>query len=286
MVQELTREGKYRGSDIPLAFWRVRSHPSYPMHRHEFQELVVVLKGTGIHVTEQGKTPIQAGDVFVVHRQHTHAYEETRDLHLVDILFDMKELGLPVGDIGTLPGFVALFEIEPSARQQTPMAPSMRLNKAQLRDLTLLIDELEHEFQHRQPGWGCAAIGTFMRLITELSRMHSGIDVSGADPSLRLDLVLSYMDEHYQRTFSLAALAQLVNMSVRTFTRRFRELKGCAPGEYIARLRMARAGRLLRSTNRSITDIAFEVGFNDSNYFARQFRRLMGCSPREYRKED
>jgi AraC-like DNA-binding protein len=47
--------------------------------------------------------------------------------------------------------------------------------------------------------------------------------------------------------------------------------------------RINRACSLLRHTDKQITEIAFEVGFNDSNYFTRQFRKTTGLAPRDYR---
>ena len=49
---------------------------------------------------------------------------------------------------------------------------------------------------------------------------------------------------------------------------------------------LLRYGELLLETNKSITDIAFECGFNDSNYFGDSFRKIKGISPRKYRKNE
>jgi AraC-like DNA-binding protein len=65
---------------------------------------------------------------------------------------------------------------------------------------------------------------------------------------------------------------------------------GCVPGEpqclteYVKRLRMARARELLLTTDRSIADIAGEVGYPDQFYFSRQFRAVAGSSPRHFRR--
>jgi AraC-like DNA-binding protein len=63
----------------------------------------------------------------------------------------------------------------------------------------------------------------------------------------------------------------------------FRKATGQTPIEYLVRLRIQKAMELLRTTDRTITEIAMDVGFNDSNYFARQFRRLTDRSPRAFR---
>jgi YesN/AraC family two-component response regulator len=59
---------------------------------------------------------------------------------------------------------------------------------------------------------------------------------------------------------------------------------GCAPADHVTRQRVAHARQLPRQTNRSITDIAFELGCNTSAYFASVFKRLTGQSPRTFRE--
>ena len=60
---------------------------------------------------------------------------------------------------------------------------------------------------------------------------------------------------------------------------------GNSPIAYLIQLRINRAADMLRQGDRSITDIAFDVGFSDSNYFMREFRKVIGISPRIYRRQ-
>ena len=73
-------------------------------------------------------------------------------------------------------------------------------------------------------------------------------------------------------------------MSPRSFLRVFRSATGTSPLAWMLGQRINRACMLLRQTDKPVTEIAFDVGFNDSNYFTRQFRKATGFSPREYRK--
>ena len=66
----------------------------------------------------------------------------------------------------------------------------------------------------------------------------------------------------------------------------FRKATGQTPIEYLVRLRIQRAMDMLRNTDLTVTEIALEVGFNDSNYFTRQFRRILGESPRSFRQRN
>ena len=74
-------------------------------------------------------------------------------------------------------------------------------------------------------------------------------------------------------------------MSKATLMRNFYRATGTTPLQYQMRLRIAEAAMLLRDTEKTLTDIAFEVGFCDSNYFGRQFKRFAASAPGEYRKK-
>ncbi|MBT3191025.1 MAG: helix-turn-helix transcriptional regulator, partial [Verrucomicrobia bacterium] len=74
-------------------------------------------------------------------------------------------------------------------------------------------------------------------------------------------------------------------MSESSLLRAFKQATARAPTQYLLELRLRRARHLLRYTRLNVTEIAFQTGFNDSNYFARQFRKGVGTSPREYRRQ-
>ncbi|MEE4420717.1 MULTISPECIES: helix-turn-helix domain-containing protein [Streptomyces] len=93
------------------------------------------------------------------------------------------------------------------------------------------------------------------------------------------------MDRAYAQPLDVPALARIAHVSPAHFTRTFRATFGETPHRYLQRRRVERAMFLLRDTDRSVTDICFEVGFNSPGTFSRTFRDIIGRSPRTYRKE-
>lgn len=83
---------------------------------------------------------------------------------------------------------------------------------------------------------------------------------------------------------SLGSLARKAGMTPYHFLRTFRSVVGMTPYQYILHTRMTRAAARLRSSGDSISDIAYEAGFNDLSTFNRRFRRLLGASPGRYRE--
>ncbi len=99
----------------------------------------------------------------------------------------------------------------------------------------------------------------------------------------RISLVLDYILTHPTQKFTLAKLSQMAGVSESTFRRLFKKQTGKSPNEFIRNQRLISAARLLLITDDYINDIAYEVGFEDVNYFIRVFKKNFGVSPRKYR---
>jgi len=91
------------------------------------------------------------------------------------------------------------------------------------------------------------------------------------------------VDANYLEDLSLEEIAGLANMSIATFKRKFKQYVGDSPGNYIRKKRLQLAANELLYTKKSISEIAFDCGFNDSNYFAKAFSKQFGKSPTAYR---
>lgn len=102
----------------------------------------------------------------------------------------------------------------------------------------------------------------------------------------KIQEVATYIFEHYTENILLEDVADKFDMSKSFLSKRFKTATGFGFKEYIINLRIQNACRLLLETDKSITDIAFECGFNDSNYFGDSFRKIKGISPRKYRKNE
>ncbi len=92
------------------------------------------------------------------------------------------------------------------------------------------------------------------------------------------------MDRSFADALDIEALADTVHLSRAHFIRSFRATFGETPHRYLQRRRIERAMAFLRETDRSVTEICFDVGFSSLGTFSRTFRAIVGCSPREYRE--
>jgi AraC-like DNA-binding protein len=91
------------------------------------------------------------------------------------------------------------------------------------------------------------------------------------------------MDRAYAEPLDVASVARVAHISEAHFSRSFRAVFGETPHRYLQRRRVERSMFLLRETERSITDICFDVGFMSLGTFSRTFREIIGESPSSYR---
>ena len=94
---------------------------------------------------------------------------------------------------------------------------------------------------------------------------------------------LAYLEENYTADTCNEYLALLCNMSKYHFIKTFKDVMGMPPHKYITQLIIDKSKQLLEHTDMKISEIASEVGFDDSLYFSRLFKKKCGCSPSSYR---
>ena len=82
---------------------------------------------------------------------------------------------------------------------------------------------------------------------------------------------------------SLRDMSRVAYLSTFHFNRVFHQITGLPPAKFISAMRLEEAKRLLLNTNRSITDISFEVGYTSLSTFTRRFTQRVGLGPREFR---
>lgn len=108
---------------------------------------------------------------------------------------------------------------------------------------------------------------------------------SSSLPGYKMQQVTDWITEHLAEEFNLARLAALVGLSKFHFNRLFKSALGVSPSHYQITLRLNAARQLLRETDKSIMDVALDVGYTNPSHFARLFQRETGLSPSEYRRK-
>jgi AraC family transcriptional regulator len=109
--------------------------------------------------------------------------------------------------------------------------------------------------------------------------------VKGGLGSARLRQVIDYIEAHLADDLSLAMLASIAGLSLHHFGETFRQSMGVPPHRFVLSRRIERAKILLLSTDMTITQIAFAVGYSSQSHFATKFRQAAGATPQRFRIE-
>jgi quercetin dioxygenase-like cupin family protein len=202
---------------------------SFPPHNHDFSELAIVLRGTGTHIVEAESFAIRSGDAFVIHENTVHGFRDARNLTLCNIMYDPKRYPGFDTHVSGLPGYHALFRLEPHFHKQGIFGSRLRLRPAEMRRLTAILDSLRREFTDQSPGYASLLAAHFAHLVIFLARSYSAHDDFADSRVWRLANTISYMDEHFQRSLAIDDLARRTHLSTSHFSREFNAAIGTSP---------------------------------------------------------
>jgi AraC-like DNA-binding protein len=264
----------------------IHDAPELPIGKSELIMLVMIQKGKAVHVVNNQSFPISAGDVFVINGKLNHSFKQIDALTLISVVFDPVELNMDKWDIGDLPGFRPLFLLEPEYHEPRRYTGRLELNGNEMRKTQSIITRLEDEINNKNPGFKMDAKAIFIRLLIYLSRCYQ--DSARTNPHtmslMRVAKAIEYLDKHFLDDINYHELSHIAGMSQRHFQRVFRHALDCGARQYVIRLRIRKAMQMLRETALSVSEISFECGFEDSNYFSRMFRKYSGSTPLRYRQ--
>ena len=139
---------------------------------------------------------------------------------------------------------------------------------------------------------GIESINEFLKLILELSKhkeykLLSTVQVrnyNDDDSMNRFHKIIDYIIENYNTNLSMANIAEKIGMDSSQFSRCFKKASGNTFTEFINRLRINRACQLLTETEKYISTICYEVGYNNVANFNRRFIEIKKMTPSKYRK--
>lgn len=123
-------------------------------------------------------------------------------------------------------------------------------------------------------------------LMNSLDRfLDNMIDNRTTVNSRMINQACNYIINNCHRNLTLEEVAQTVHLSAFYFSRVFKQEKGCNFVEFLTKVRVERAKKLLTNTDLSVVRIALESGYQDASYFCRVFRQEAGLTPNQYRNQ-
>ena len=252
----------------------------FPGESHDFWELVYVDKGEILATAGEREFPLYCGQMLFHQPNEWHNIRANGAVapNVMIVSFSSRSIAMRrfVGKVMTLN----------SAEKQllsSVLSESRRMFDSPLDDpfdhtLTVSADApLGGEQQ-----LGCYLTQLLISLARRMAEHHDTERKVGT--TALLDEIRHYMENNISKKLTLGQLAAEFHISQSYLKKLFSEYTGTGAVHYFLRLRTEKAKELLRESEKNISQIAEELGYDNVYYFSNQFRRIAGMSPLEYRR--
>ncbi|QIQ21976.1 HTH-type transcriptional activator RhaS [Zophobihabitans entericus] len=267
MVQKLYSDDFFVSHEQAIAIEPRVPQYAYPEHFHDFNEIVIVTGGKGMHILNGKPYDLHAGMIFYIEAADHHLYENVDDLVLTNILYRHPDSFHFLNNISSL---LPDRETEPDTH--------WCLDKRNFQQVQKVIDEMVN--QRSLPAVQKESL--FLQMLISLQQGRYFEQGQGKTED-RIHQLLRWLKIHFYEEIDWLQLAEKFSLSLRTLHRHMKNDTGYTPQRYLTKLRLSEAYYQLCHTDKSITHIALDCGFNDSAYFATSFKNEFELTPRDLR---
>lgn len=283
------KETKIHGNiDFPYASFsgRIpRQFREFPVHYHDFFEIIFIVKGTMKVVIERQEFFPQMSDIVLVPPKTEHGFfqNESDECFYYTILFNIELID----------------NDEKSATYKKYLVPYK--NKAELKEYFIkkgtafsakIFPSVTYLIRHRHERYTtnelmiksklCELIFYFQEILVE-DKIR---DIKNSEKLnvTRLKPVLNYIYQNFNRKISVREIADYAGYSESYFMTLFKKTTNLSVVDFINQIRIKRAGQLLCETDLRVSEISMQVDFGNFSYFIRCFKKEFGKSPSAFRK--
>jgi AraC-like DNA-binding protein len=249
-------------------------------HFHEEYELIYIIKGLGVRLVGDHFSNFSSGELVLVGANLPHLWRTTKNYHSVDrIIIKFKEM----------PGSVKLFSLPEFSDIRQLLFKSMDGisfgSETEMRVKKLIVG-LEGEL-------GAGRWVKLLAILNELSKSKDYITLSkpligptvNVKDEVRFSKVMRFISENYRQDLTLDEIAGIASMTTQSFCRYFKKRTNKTYIQFLNEYRIGKASVLLIEKKLTVSEIAYETGFNAITNFNRAFKKFHNCSPVEYQRK-
>lgn len=246
------------------------------LHSHDFSEIILIAEGGITHHCGSEIHSLKKGDFLLIHPGMKHAYSQMQKGTLIYNILYNSSVPIPMILLTKSPFLHLLY---PGSGKGAAFAGILgNIRKRDLDKITFFLRTIRSELKTRRPGYQTIIISLFTAAVILLAYYCKAQN----SPSQKwtLNTVIRMMNDHLgDSAFSIESLAKHSGMSMSALQRKFKQILGMRPSEYLQRLRVNRAISLLRETELTNDSIAFQCGFYNYSHMWKVFRKHLRCSP-------
>lgn len=251
----------------------------FPAHRHSYLEFSLVIEGFGSEIINGKKHTMEPGTfTFILPYQiHEIIAEQQTPLRLFNCIFSFNLMF----EIGLESFLLDAQDVEPQ--------PYVKLGEDDFQKLKLILNEMLEEYRGSKPFKHILLKAKIAEAFVLFERIRQGAQPAyttyyGPSKKDAMWDILRYIHLHYQEDITLSHLAKQFHISAPYLSELFKEKVGQNFVSFLHDIRIQHACSLLSSTDISVSEIAFEVGYGSLKTFSRVFRDQRNMTPTTYRK--
>ena len=259
------------------------------VHMHNFIEIVYFKSGVGTHTINGKNYPISNGNLCIINTNTEHYYNvnpnlENKEIQVINIIFYADFLDKKYKATNFINEIYADLMPNSTIERCTYLHVGRDCNK----DFASLFAVIEHELLLKEEGHLQVIKHCLLSILIKIFREKSTQDKKKRILLKNIQIIesaLALLDKDYNKNLTLQDFAAHFHFSTVYFNNIFKNYTGLTFRKYQQKLRCEKAKLLLETTDKVITDICLEVGYQDPKQFFVVFKRIVGITPSEYRKK-
>lgn len=272
------------GFEIPIQCLRIstaRPHISNKAHYHDYIEILYGTDSDAVVWHNGEETPLKTGDLIIINSKKPHEVYSKNGVSSYIVIKFMPQI---------------LYAAEQSVFEFKYIMPFLTdtgqydnlflKNELESSEIPAIMSDIMKEWDNKSYGYEIALRIYVNRIILWLLRNRNKEAVLPTESYATMSVIqkaLEYAQKHFQDV-DLNSVSEECGLSYSYFSRIFKRVMKRSFSEYVNYIRITEAQRLLASTEKSITEIAQDVGFSTASYFIDNFKKQVHTTPMQFRK--
>lgn len=251
-------------------------------HYHSFLELVYVLEGSALHIfNETQKQIISKGDYFIIDYKTNHSYKsiDSSKFTVINCLFLPSFMDRSLTYCKDFQTLLRHYMLRIN-NGHSKIHLTDRIFKDEYEKILTILNLMLEEYNDKKLGYLEILRLKLIEILVMTARK-----VSDCDNEDIISKIIKKMYKEYNQNLSLGSCAKKFNYSLPYISKLFKEKTGMNFRDYLKKIRMDEACRLLVNTDEKIQSIANSVGYSDVDFFSKIFKENTGTTPGAFRKK-
>lgn len=265
-------------SDFKVAVQKQSQHTMPEMHYHDFYEIYIQDQGTRDHIVSNTFYKLNPKDVMLLKPNILHQSISPEE-HIRTIVYFTDTFLKRYFVSETIQKFLSIFKYN-----------CISLSSENYYKISSIVKEMTKEEYDNPDNTIFIKLAELLTILHKNIRQYPPVSVESSvidtnqDEDSTISPLISYVHENFLTLTNIDEIASTFYITPSHLCRTFKKLTGYTIVQYINILKIQKACGLLHDTQKSITDIALECGFNSTMYFCKTFKSVLNITPTDYRK--